>query len=80
MRTFDLKKLKISHIFYCWKHIPINVFSVVLQGLRKIAPERNCLPVRVRVWFRISVRIRAGGQFSSGAIYLEPSFLVDMFN
>ena len=25
-----------------------------------------------RVWFRISVRIRAGGQFSSEAIFLEP--------
>ena len=35
----------------------------VLQGVRKISPEENCLPVRVRVWFRISVRIRAGGNF-----------------
>ena len=34
---------------------------------RKIGP-----PVRLRVWFRISVRIRAGGQFSSEAIFLEP--------
>ena len=40
-------------------------------------------PVRVRVWFRISVRIRAeggggGGQFSSEAIVLEPfeNFLI----
>ena len=32
-----------------------------LDGVRKIAPEENCPPVRVRVWFRISVRIRAGG-------------------
>ena len=23
-----------------------------------IAPEENCPPVRVRVWFRVSVRIR----------------------
>ena len=29
-------------------------------------------PVRVRVWFRVSVRIKVGGQFSSGAIVLEP--------
>ena len=36
-------------------------------GVRKIAP-----PLRVRVWFRISVTVRAGGQFSSGAIFLEP--------
>ena len=27
----------------------------------KFAREENCPPVRVRVWFRISVRIRAGG-------------------
>ena len=34
-------------------------------GVQKIAPEENCPPVRVRVWFRISVRIGAGGrQFS----------------
>ena len=32
-------------------------------------------PVRVRVWFRISVRIRAGGQFSSGKIFLEPIYI-----
>ena len=31
--------------------------------------------VRVRVWFRIIVRIRAVGQFSSGAILLEPLIL-----
>ena len=31
-------------------------------------------PGQVKVWFRISVRIRAGGQFSLGAIFLEPSF------
>ena len=34
------------------------------------------LPVRVRVWFRISVRIRAGGLFSLGTIFLEP---IDQF-
>ena len=38
-------------------------------SVRKVAPEKNCPPapppppVRVRVWFRISVRIRAGGNF-----------------
>ena len=37
--------------------------------------SENCPPVRVRVWFRISVRIRAGGQFSSGVIFLEPFYL-----
>ena len=38
-----------------------------IKGVRKIAR-----PFRVRVWFRISVRIRAGRQFPSGAIFLEP--------
>ena len=33
------------------------------NGVRKIAPEENCPPVRVRNSFRISVRIRAGGNF-----------------
>ena len=48
------------------------VISTIVRGVRKIVPEENSPPVRVRVWFRISVRIRAGGQFSSGAIFLEP--------
>ena len=29
-------------------------------------------PVRVRVWFRVSVRIRVRGDFPWGAIVLEP--------
>ena len=33
-------------------------------------PE-NCPSVRVRFWFRVSVKIRVGGQFSSGTIELE---------
>ena len=52
-----------------------NFFYIVcciFKGARTIAPEKNCPPVRVRVWFRVSVRIRFGGQFSSGAIVLEP--------
>ena len=37
-------------------------------------PRGKLLPVRVSVWFRVSVKIRVGGgsQFSSGAIVLEP--------
>ena len=42
------------------KQLSLATFVVV----RKIAPEENCPSVRVRVWFRISVRIRSGGQFS----------------
>ena len=29
-------------------------------------------PVRVWVWVRVSAKIRVAGQFSSGAIVLEP--------
>ena len=43
------------------------------NGIRTIAPDENCpLPVRVRVWFKVSVKIRVGEQFTSGAIVLEP--------
>ena len=42
-------------------------------------PEENWPPVRVRVWFRISIRIRAAGQFSWGAIFLEPFLLYEFF-
>ena len=34
-------------------------------------PE-NCPPVRVRVWIMVRVSFRVGGQFSSGAIIVEP--------
>ena len=37
-----------------------------------IAPEENCPLFRVRVWVRISFGVR--GQFSSGAIFLEPFY------
>ena len=38
----------------------------VEMGVRKIAPEENFPTFRVRVWFRISFRIRAGGNFPRG--------------
>ena len=44
--------------------------SAVSFGVRKIAPEENCPPVRVSVWFRVSVRIRVGGR----AIFLGGNF------
>ena len=44
--------------------------TVMFGGIRTIAPEENCRPVRVIVWVRISVSF--GGQFSSGALVLEP--------
>ena len=42
------------------------------KGIRTIAPEESCPPVRVRVWVRVRVSFRVGGQFSSEAIVLEP--------
>ena len=44
------------------KQLSLATFVVV----RKIAPEENCPSVRVRVWFRISVRIRSGGAIFLG--------------
>ena len=41
-----------------------------LGGNQTIVPEENYFPVRVRVWLRISFGVR--GQFTSGAIALEP--------
>ena len=37
-----------------------------------IALEENCPAVRVTIWVRVSYGV--GGQFSSGAIVLEPFF------
>ena len=44
------------------------------MDVRTIAPEENCPlpPVRVRVWFRVSIKIRVGEQFSSREVVLEP--------
>ena len=41
-----------------------------LGGNGTIAPVKNCYPVRVSVWVRVSFGV--GGQFSSRAIVLEP--------
>ena len=48
--------------------IPIVVMP--LKWCLENSPEGNC--PSVRVWFRISVRIRPGRQFSSGSIFQEP--------
>ena len=45
----------------------------LLMGVWTIALKENCLPlVNVWVWVKVWVRIRVEGQFSSGAIVLEP--------
>ena len=50
----------------------IDTLRAVKNGVQKIAPGKKCPAVRVRVLFRISVRITAGGKFSSRAIFPEP--------
>ena len=42
-----------------------------LEGNQTIASKENCLPVRVRVWVRVSFGV-GEGQFFVGAIVLEP--------
>ena len=44
----------------------------VPSGALTVATEENCLSVRVGIWFRVRIRVRVEGQFSSGAIVLEP--------
>ena len=51
---------------------------VILNGIRTIAAEENCPPVKVRVWFRDSVRSKVEGQFSSGAIIIEPWKVIEI--
>ena len=41
------------------------------SGVRKIVPEENCPPVWFKIWFRICVRIKAGG---GGVIFLGGNF------
>ena len=48
-------------------------------GIRAIAPEENCSPVRVRVRVRFRISFKVGGQFSSGAIVLEPLCQISAF-
>ena len=37
-------------------------------GVRTIAREKNCPPVRVRVWVRVRVRVEVGGNFPRGQL------------
>ena len=47
-----------------------------LEEKQTIAPEENCPPVRVRVCLRVSFAV--GGQFSLGAIVIEPKKLYSL--
>ena len=62
-----LSKIVCEIFDFRFRFVLVKVYIFVQQnGVRKIAPEENCPPVRVRVWFRISVRIRAEGIFPRG--------------
>ena len=64
---FFLKKETVTQIFSCeFSEISKNAFFT-----EYLLMTASCV-VRVRVWFRISVRIRAEAKFSSGEIFLEP--------
>ena len=52
----------------------VSATNTVMYGVQKIALEENCSPVRVGVWFRISVRIRAGGNFPRTVMYKCASY------
>ena len=56
----------------CNKFCETNTVSMTVS---RQLPSRKSPhpPVRIRVWFRISVKTRVKGQFSSGAIVLELS-------
>ena len=58
--------------------VTINVLTIAVIHYFSWYPD-NGPPVGVRVWFRVSVRIRVGGEFSSGAYVLEPFFLMGIF-
>ena len=51
----------------------------LFDGIRTIPPKGNYLSVMVRVWVRVRVSFRVGGQFSSGAIVLEPALIIQFF-
>ena len=46
-------------------------YSLLAWISGQLPPEKNCRPVRVGIWLRVSFGV--GGQFSSEAIVLEPS-------
>ena len=52
----------------CFKSFSPTCIDLI--GIRTIAPKANCPPVRVSVKVRVSFRL-GGGQFSSGAIFLD---------
>ena len=42
--------------------------KIHFSGVRTIIAEKNCPPIRIKVSFRVSVRIRVGGNFPRGQL------------
>ena len=62
----------------CLVHCMFMLTNVYYINLILIMVSGKLPPVRVRVWFTISVRISAGGQLSSGGIFLEPLIILPL--
>ena len=60
LRNFRFLKEKLCRFGFMKK-------KMMFDGVWTMVPERNCPPIGVRVWVRVSV----GGQFSSEAIVLK---------
>ena len=71
---FGLAPFRIHYQTYC--KIKRSKLQVCLSWCPDYCLRGKLLPVRVRVWFRVSVRIKTGGQFSSGVFVLEPFIMV----
>ena len=54
-----------------WMHSFIQI-CLCQKGIRTIAPEKNCSPIRVSVWVRVRISFTFGGQFSFSTIVVEP--------
>ena len=69
MTEFSKEQIRQSTSTVYHKHYSYRTFfsrftvRLLSKSVRTIAPEENSAPVRVRFWFRISVKIRVGAIF-----------------
>ena len=59
--------------------------TIEFMGVRTIAPEENCPPLRLRAWVKVRVRIRVGGNFpreqlSQNRIYEKLTSFSEKYN
>ena len=72
MKQKDPPNRFIQQLYTVVKRLKYRIDYERLDGVRKIAPEENCPPVRVKIWFRISLRIRAARNFPRGQFSQNP--------